>query len=101
VTSATGDTEGLPTVVFEALASGLPLVASDHAGIPEAVADGRTGYLVAEGDVAGLARRIIDLLDDGERWTRMAGAAREVAVVQFELGRQTRRLESIYDEVCA
>ena len=44
----TGDEEGVPVAILEAMASGLPVVSTFHAGIPEAVVDGKTGFLVSE-----------------------------------------------------
>ena len=58
VDPATGDEEGLPVAILEAMAAGLPIVSTHHAGIPEAVIDGATGLLVPEGDVAGMAYAI-------------------------------------------
>ena len=58
VTAADGDAEGLPTVIVEAAASGLPVVATRHSGIPEAVGDGETGFLVPERDAETLAARM-------------------------------------------
>lgn len=60
----TGDEEGLPVSVLEAMAQGIPVVATDHAGIPEAVRDGETGFLVKEGDSASMAGRIVTLAGD-------------------------------------
>lgn len=74
----TGDEEGLPVVILEAMAAGLPVVASRHAGIPEAVEDGVTGLLVDEGDSRGMADRIEQLARDRALRLRMglAGWAR-------------------------
>ena len=58
-------TEGLPTVVLESYAAGVPVVATAVGGTPEAVADGVDGYLVPPGDPAALARRILDVLGAG------------------------------------
>jgi glycosyltransferase involved in cell wall biosynthesis len=99
ITARDGDSEGLPQVVIEAAASGLPAVASDHAGIPEAVEDGRTGFLVAEGDVDALARRLLDLLGSLELRLGMGAAARALAEERFDSVRQSRRLESLYDSL--
>ena len=59
-----GDSEGMPVAILEAAASGLPVVATRHAGIPDAVIDGVTGFLVDEGDVAAMSARMIQLAID-------------------------------------
>jgi colanic acid/amylovoran biosynthesis glycosyltransferase len=94
-----GDAEGLPNVVVEAAASGLPVVATHHSGIPEAVTDGETGFLVPEGDAAALADRIGALLGADEPCRAMGAAARRLAEDRFDRARLTARLEAIYDEV--
>lgn len=96
VTDRSGNTEGLPITVVEALASGLPVVASHHAGIPEAVTDGISGFLVGERDVKALADRILELLRDDSGWKGMSASSREVAERDFDLVTQTRTLEEIY-----
>ena len=64
-----GDEEGLPVSILEAMAGGLPVVSTRHAGIPEEVLDGVTGLLVNEGDSEGMAQNIIRLCrDDAWRW---------------------------------
>lgn len=60
----TGNEEGLPVAILEAMANGLPIVTSKHAGIPEAVISGVNGYLVNEGDENSMAQCIIDLYND-------------------------------------
>ena len=62
--AADGDSEGSPVAVMEAQLSGLPVVATRHAGIPEVVIDGRSGLLVAEGDEQGMAAAMGRLLRD-------------------------------------
>ena len=99
VTAANGDTEGLPTTAVEALASGLPVVGTKHAGIPEAVIDGLTGLLVPERDTCELADRLKLLLDDDGLWHQMALAGRRHAEDEFDLVFQTAKLEEIYDAV--
>src|SRR5205823_4306575 len=66
VEASTGDCEGLPVGILEAGASGLPVIATRHAGIPEAVVDGETGVLVAEKDVRGMAHAMAHLLKSPE-----------------------------------
>ena len=70
VTARDGDAEGLPNVIVEGAACGIPVVATRHSGIPEAVEDGATGFLVREGDPAGLAARIGALLGSGRPQAR-------------------------------
>ena len=97
VTAGDGDAEGLPTVVCEAAASGLPVIATRHSGIPEAVVDGETGLLCDERDSPALARNLSALLADPERRAAMAAAARRRAERCFDLKRQVARLEAHYD----
>lgn len=74
---STGDEEGLPVGILEAMANGLPIVSTRHAGIPEAVIENATGYLVDEGDVHGMAAHIVQLAKNVElrkRFSRDAWA---------------------------
>jgi colanic acid/amylovoran biosynthesis glycosyltransferase len=99
LTAADGDAEGLPNVVVEAAASGLPVVATHHSGIPEAVIDGETGFLVPEGDAAALAERLGALLGADALRQAMGTAARGLADERFDRALLTARLQAIYDEV--
>jgi colanic acid/amylovoran biosynthesis glycosyltransferase len=76
VTSAEGDEEGIPVSLMEAMATGLPVVATAHGGIPELVQDGVSGFLVPEGDADALAEKLKRLLDRPYLWTEVAGRAR-------------------------
>lgn len=100
-TARDGDAEGLPNSVVEAAASGLPVVATDHAGIPEAVEHKRSGFLVSEGGIEPLAHQMIALLQDADMRQSMSRAARALAERKFDLDRQTKKLEEIYDRVIA
>ncbi len=84
VVLADGDRDGVPNVVLEAMASGLPVVASDVAGIPEAVVDGATGFLVPPSDPAAVAERIGRLADDRALARRLGDAGRARAVARFD-----------------
>lgn len=97
VTARDGDAEGLPTVIVEAAASALPAVGSDHAGIPEAILEGQSGFIVPERDAGTLAARLGQMLGDPELQERMGSAARRLAQERFDASRQMRRLEEIYD----
>jgi glycosyltransferase involved in cell wall biosynthesis len=98
-TARDGDTEGLPTTILEAAALGLPVVATRHSGIPEAVADGETGLLGAEGDRTALAANIARLLSDDALCDRFGKQGRELVLARFDLAAQSRKLERLYDEV--
>lgn len=100
-TARDGDTEGLPTTVLEAAARCLPVVATRHSGIPEAVSDGETGLLSAEGDRTALAASISRLLADAPLRERLGRQGRALVEARFDLAAQTRRLEQLYDEVAA
>jgi glycosyltransferase involved in cell wall biosynthesis len=75
VDTETGDEEGMPGSILEAMGVGLPVVSTLHAGIPEAVRDGIDGYLVAEGDVEGMAARMVDMAESAERRIAMGRSA--------------------------
>jgi len=93
------DREGSPTVVKEACASGVPVIGTYHAGIPETVDDGKTGFLVPERNVPALADRLIRLLDDADLRREFGRAARTKMEQEFDLFDQVRTLEEHYDRV--
>jgi colanic acid/amylovoran biosynthesis glycosyltransferase len=99
ITASTGDCEGLPTVIVEAQAMGLPVVASDHAGIPQAVIHGETGFLTVEKDVDGLVKAILALFNNPELCKRLSEQAQENVRKYFDQTRQAQILENIYDSV--
>ncbi|WP_169747012.1 glycosyltransferase [Edaphobacter aggregans] len=96
VIASSGDAEGFGIVFIEAQAMGLPVVSTRSGGIPEAVDDGRTGLLVAEGDHEALAEAILKLLQDDHLWQRFSVAGRKRVLENFNLARQTERLEDLF-----
>jgi glycosyltransferase involved in cell wall biosynthesis len=99
VTAADGDAEGLPNVVVEAAASGLPVVGTMHSGIPEAIEDGVTGFLVPERDSGTLAAQLAIVLGSEQLRGDMGAAARRLAERKFDRRILTARLEATYDDV--
>jgi colanic acid/amylovoran biosynthesis glycosyltransferase len=99
LTARDGDSEGLPNVVVEAAASGLPVVASRHSGIPEAVVDGETGLLIPENDIAALTGALAALLESEGMGREMGVASRTLAERKFDRVRLNARLEDIYDDL--
>ena len=99
IRTATGRVEGLGLVSVEAAATGVPVIGSDLGGIPEAVIDGETGFLVPSRDEEALARRMAELLGDAALRRRCGEAGRALACRRFDIGRQTARLEDLYDSV--
>jgi colanic acid/amylovoran biosynthesis glycosyltransferase len=90
--------EGVPNSMLEAMATGLPVLATLHGGIPEAVETGRTGLLVPERDDAGLLRAMLDLAGQPDRAFAMGVAASESVRQEFEQRKQIEKLEACYDE---
>ena len=89
-------TEALPTVLAEAAASALPIVATNVGGVTEMVEDGVTGFVVPPADSAALAARCSELLAQPHLRHRMAAAGRRVAGERFDLDRQSERLGELY-----
>jgi phosphatidylinositol alpha-1,6-mannosyltransferase len=86
------DVEGLGIVYLEASATGLPVVAGDSGGAPDAVLEGETGYVVPGRDVAAIAGRIADLLGDPERARAMGAAGRCWVEREWRWEKQAARL---------
>ena len=89
-----GDAEGLPLVCIEAMLSGCALAATRHSGIVECVEDGKTGYLCDEGDADALAENLRKMLTAPETTAQMGEAGRALALENFNLQKQSRKLES-------
>ena len=92
--------EGLPVAVMEALALGLPIVATAVGGVAETFTDGVDALLVASGDAAALADALERVALDASLRSRLADAARSRGP-EFDAARAQRRIEAIYDEVVA
>jgi glycosyltransferase involved in cell wall biosynthesis len=96
VTAASGDTEGLPISIIEASAAGIPVVATWHSGIPEAIEHEKGGLLSKERDIAALSRQITALLSDNTLAARMGAAGQQHVMENFDIKRQGERLAALY-----
>jgi len=92
--------EGTPRVITEAMAAGLPVVATDIAGIPEQVDDGESGYLLPTGGPDALAGALDRLLADPERRERFGTVGRE-RVARFSSERMLADLDAVYRDLLA
>ncbi len=92
-----GAREGIPVSLMEAMACGLPTVASRLSGIPELVEDDRTGILVPPGDAGALANALERLMDDPELRRTMGEAGRAKVLADFDLARNAARLVSLIE----
>ena len=95
VVAADGNADGLPTVILEAMALGVPCVASDVTGIPEVVRDGDTGLLCRAGSVDDLVQAILTLADSQFDTHGMTRRARALVEELFDSARQARRLRAL------
>ena len=99
VTAANGDREGQPVSLIEAQACGLPILSTMHAGIPEAVIHGESGFLVPERDVAALADRLRFLIVNSDKWQAMGRSGRKHVENEFSLDKCTDVITSLYNQI--
>ena len=97
-TGVDGNQEGVPNSMLEAMASGLPVFATTHGGIPEAIENGINGVLVAEGDADALACALLEAAADPAALESMARRGADTVREKFEQRAQVRQLEEIYFE---
>ena len=91
-----GDRDGIPNVLVEAMACGLPVVSTSAGGIPELVTHGVNGFLTAPGDVAGIENQIATLLDAPELRQQMGVAARRTVESGYDVNVAAEQLHKIF-----
>jgi colanic acid/amylovoran biosynthesis glycosyltransferase len=99
VIASNGDKEGIPGTIVEAMAAGLPVVSTYHAGIPSILKHEETGLLVRERDVDALAACISKLVHDPKLRRRIGQNAQKYAADTLDLRQKQIELEDIYDRV--
>lgn len=99
VTASDGDQEGIPVVLMEAAAVGLPILSSDHTGIPELVRNGQSGFTVPEKNVDALAEKLEYLIDHPQVWPEMGRSARNCVERDFNITTLNRTLEQIFQNM--
>jgi glycosyltransferase involved in cell wall biosynthesis len=95
IVAANGDEEGMPVAILEAMAAALPVVSTRHAGIPEVVEDGVTGFLVEERDSGMMAARLVDLARDEHRRVSMGHVGWARVGEAFSWEEEQRRLREL------
>jgi colanic acid/amylovoran biosynthesis glycosyltransferase len=98
VVLADGQTEGIPVALMEAMASGVPVVATRVSGVPELVIDGHTGLLAEPGDARGLAEAMRSILDDPVAAAERAERGAELVREQYDHERNVARLTALFDQ---
>lgn len=91
----TGDEEGLPVSILEAMSYGLPVISTRHAGIPEAVVEAETGFLVEEGDCYEMSNQIVTLAQSVDLRSKFGFAGWQRARALFTWERERERLLSV------
>jgi colanic acid/amylovoran biosynthesis glycosyltransferase len=99
VTAADGDEEGIPNVLKEAMALGLPVIGTRHAGIPELIEDGVSGLLVPERDELALADALQHLAGEPGRWAALGRAGRTRIEREYDIDTLNDRLAGLLENL--
>jgi colanic acid/amylovoran biosynthesis glycosyltransferase len=98
-TGRDGNQEGVPNSMLEAMATGLPVFATNHGGIPEAIENGASGALVPERDHEALADALLRATKDPQALARFGRAGAEAVAQKFDQRAQVQHLEDLYLEI--
>ncbi len=99
VTGEDGNQEGIPNVLKEAMAMGLPVISTYHSGIPELIEDGISGFLVPERDADTLAEKLSYLIENPEVWSKMGQAGRNYVEQHYDINQLNEQLVEIYQQL--
>ena len=99
VESRSGDIEGLPMVLQEAQAMGLPVVCTRHSGLPEGILEGKSGFLVPERDVDALVDCLADVISRPEAWPEMSRQGRAFVEAEHDLEQRNDALVELYRQL--
>ncbi len=99
ITTRKYDKEGIPGTLIEAMANGLPVISTYHAGIPEVIEDGKDGLLTKERDIEAMALALYKLVTDSSLRENLGRSAQQRAIQQLDLTTRTKNLERIYQDI--
>jgi glycosyltransferase involved in cell wall biosynthesis len=99
LTAGNGDMEGTPVAILEASAAGLPVISTFHAGIPDVIINGKTGLLVAERDIDGMAQNMLFILDNPEKAKEIGIAGRENIRQNFSISKHISKLNILVEDL--
>ncbi len=99
ITPPSCDKEGIPVVLMEAMDKGLPVISTNHSGIPELVSDKESGLLVNEKDVEALKQSIEYLAENREECIRMGKKGKNMVNDLYNIKKQNRKLEKIFSDL--
>ena len=91
-----GDRDGIPNVIVEAMAVGLPMITTAVSGIPELVENNQNGLLYQPHDVKGISSGIIELLRDTQKRKQFGRAGSKKVMEQFDITQAAKRLKMLY-----
>jgi len=99
ITSKDGDQEGIPVILMEGMAVGLPVISTFHSGIPELVQDGVSGILVNEKDTMAMARSIRQIASDRQQMEKMGRKGRRYVIEKYDIKRLNTQLSQLYQTI--
>ncbi|MFN7044603.1 MAG: glycosyltransferase [Flavobacterium sp.] len=100
ITAQSGDKEGTPVAILEACSAGIPVVSTLHAGIPDVIIEGETGFLVEEHDVEMMAEKMITLIENKELAKSMGAKSKERIMSKFSMKKHLDILDELIDKCC-